>query len=123
MKSLRKLHLYLGCFFTPILLFFVVTGGLRYSTFTSRAKDGSYTAPRWLICSLMSTSTSAGSTRGCRLSVFAGAAGDRLLLLSSLIGIIIALQMSKRKSVVWLCLLGGRCCRFCWLMFLDLKKG
>jgi hypothetical protein len=25
-KTLRRLHLYLGCFFTPLLLFFVLTG-------------------------------------------------------------------------------------------------
>src|SRR5881397_3592857 len=31
MKLLRRLHLYLGCFFTPLLLFFLATGW--YQTF------------------------------------------------------------------------------------------
>ncbi len=26
MKALRRLHLYLGCFFTPLLLFYLLTG-------------------------------------------------------------------------------------------------
>jgi hypothetical protein len=26
MKNLRRLHLYLGCFFTPMLLFYILTG-------------------------------------------------------------------------------------------------
>src|SRR5882757_675045 len=26
MKALRRIHLYLGCFFAPVLLFFVVSG-------------------------------------------------------------------------------------------------
>lgn len=29
MKQLRQLHLYLGVFFTPLLLFFIVTGWLQ----------------------------------------------------------------------------------------------
>jgi hypothetical protein len=28
-RNLRKLHLYLGVFFTPLLLFFVITGGYQ----------------------------------------------------------------------------------------------
>jgi len=26
MKKLRRVHLYLGCFFAPLLIFYVVTG-------------------------------------------------------------------------------------------------
>ena len=29
MKNIRRLHLYLGCFFTPMLLFYVLTGGYQ----------------------------------------------------------------------------------------------
>jgi len=117
MKSLRKLHLYLGCFFTPILLFFVVTAGCSYSTFTSRAKTAATPRPGGSVCSLMSTSTSAGSTpRPRRLSAFRRRRGDRLF----------ALQPDRdhhrpadeqTKSVVWLCLLGGALLPVLLLMF------
>lgn len=29
MKNIRRLHLYLGCFFTPMLLFYILTGWLQ----------------------------------------------------------------------------------------------
>jgi hypothetical protein len=29
MKNIRRIHLYLGCFFTPMLLFYILTGWLQ----------------------------------------------------------------------------------------------
>jgi hypothetical protein len=46
MKSLRRLHLYLGCFFAPMLLFYVATGW--YQSVTLRRNKGLGEAEDWL---------------------------------------------------------------------------
>ncbi len=48
MKTLRQLHLYLGCFFAPLLVVFAFTGIVQTYGLHKSQKDGSYTAPRWL---------------------------------------------------------------------------
>src|SRR3982074_3618784 len=48
MRFLRTLHLYLGCLFAPILIFFAVTGSWQLFNYHQSKKDGSYTAPRAL---------------------------------------------------------------------------
>src|SRR5262245_36361430 len=44
-KTLRAIHLYLGCFFAPILIFFIVSGCLQTFQLHRSKKNGSYTAP------------------------------------------------------------------------------
>ena len=46
MKLLRRLHLYLGCFFTPLLLFFVATGW--YQTFHINRNKRPGEAETWI---------------------------------------------------------------------------
>ena len=108
MKLLRKLHLLLGCFFTPILLFFAVTGGLQLFDFHQSRKDGSYTAPEWL--RLLSNIhihqrwQQAAASNTFRWFAAAAAIG---FLLTSLLGILMAFKLSKSKLTVWLCLIAG----------------
>ena len=46
MKLLRRLHLYLGCFFAPLLLFYLATGW--YQTVTLRRNKAPGEAEDWL---------------------------------------------------------------------------
>ena len=46
MRLLRRLHLYLGCFFAPLLLFYVTTGW--YQTVTLRRNKVPGEAEDWL---------------------------------------------------------------------------
>ena len=46
MKLLRRLHLYLGCFFAPLLLFFVLTGWLQ--TVSIDRRKGLGEAENWI---------------------------------------------------------------------------
>ena len=46
MKLLRRLHLYLGCFFTPLLLFYLATGW--YQTVTLRRNKSPGEAEDWI---------------------------------------------------------------------------
>lgn len=45
MNLIRKFHIYLGCFFTPFLLFFVVSEAWQSFSLHKSKKDGSYMAP------------------------------------------------------------------------------
>jgi uncharacterized iron-regulated membrane protein len=48
MKTIRQLHLYLGCFFAPLLVVFAFTGIAQLYELHESRKDGSYAAPQWL---------------------------------------------------------------------------
>ena len=48
MKWIRTLHLYLGCLFAPMLIFFCASGAWQLFGFHSSTKDGSYVPPKWV---------------------------------------------------------------------------
>jgi hypothetical protein len=48
-KVLRKIHLYVGIFITPALLFFSFTGALQTFNLHESTPGSSYTPPKWLI--------------------------------------------------------------------------
>lgn len=48
-KALRLLHLYLGIFITPAVLFFSFTGILQTFSLHENSKDGSYVPPAWIL--------------------------------------------------------------------------
>ncbi|PZR73457.1 MAG: hypothetical protein DLM73_10675, partial [Chthoniobacterales bacterium] len=45
MRFLRMLHLYLGCLFAPILIFFAITGSWQLFNWHESKKDKTYIAP------------------------------------------------------------------------------
>lgn len=45
---MRQLHLYLGVFSAPAILFFAFTGVLQTFSLHENARDGSYQAPAWI---------------------------------------------------------------------------
>lgn len=48
LKSVRQLHLYLGAFTAPALLFFAVTGGLQTFGLHESHRGSDYQPPAWL---------------------------------------------------------------------------
>lgn len=48
LKFTRQLHLYLGVFTAPMLLFFAVTGGLQTFSLHETTRGSSYAPPAWL---------------------------------------------------------------------------
>lgn len=48
LKACRQLHLYLGAFTAPALLFFAITGGLQTFGLHETARGSSYAPPKWL---------------------------------------------------------------------------
>lgn len=49
LKFVRQLHLYLGVFTAPMLLFFAITGGLQTFSLHETTRGSSYTPPAWLV--------------------------------------------------------------------------
>lgn len=48
LKTVRTIHLYLGVFAAPMLLFFAVTGGLQTFGLHETSRGSSYAPPAWL---------------------------------------------------------------------------
>ena len=110
MKFLRTLHLYLGCLFAPMLIFFAVTGSWQLFNWHESTKDKTYTAPPALAAlSFIHKDAHIPGTPGrkptpLRYFMLATAAG---LIATAVIGIIMAYRFSQRPSVATICLLMG----------------
>jgi hypothetical protein len=110
MRFLRTLHLYLGCLFAPILIFFAVTGSWQLFNWHESKKDKTYTAPAVLAAlSFVHKDAHIPGTPGrqptpLRYFMLAAAAG---LITTTIIGIIMAYRFSQRPIVATVCLLLG----------------
>ena len=110
MRFLRALHLYLGCLFAPMLIFFAVSGSWQLFNWHESTKDHSYTAPRALVVlsdihkDAHIPPTPGRSSTPLRYFMLAGALG---LVSSSVLGVIMAYRFSRRPVVATICLLGG----------------
>jgi hypothetical protein len=49
LKLFRKIHLYIGVFIAPALLFFAFTGALQTFSFHETTQGSSYKPPAWLV--------------------------------------------------------------------------
>lgn len=93
MRLLRRLHLYLGCLFAPILILFAVSGAWQLFNFHKTKKDGSYVAPESLVAiSAIHMESHLAGTPGrnftpLRFFMVAASAG---LVITSLLGVIMA---------------------------------
>ena len=110
MQFLRRLHLYLGCLFAPALLFFAVTGSWQLYRAQDDTKDGSYKAP--IALRTLSTIHKDSHLPGKRASEYTplrtfsllAAAG---LVLSTLLGIVMAFRFSRSAFTPALLLAAG----------------
>ena len=111
MNKLRAIHLFLGCLFPPMLIFFVLTGALQTFDLHERHNDGSQ--PPGIVDNLSEVHKhQRWPTEGERIPpstpfkifvVFMSIG----FILSSILGIVMAFKSSKNKMVVWTCLLMG----------------
>lgn len=110
MSFLRTLHLYLGCLFAPMLIFFAVTGSWQLFNWHESKKDKTYTAPRALAAmSFVHKDAHIPGTPGrqptpLRYFMLAAAAG---LVVTSAIGVVMAYRFSRQPIVATICLLAG----------------
>ena len=107
MKLLRRLHLFLGCFFAPLLLFYVATGW--YQTVTLRRNKVPGEAEDWLgrLRSVHvdqiypADSANAYSPVLFRVVVVAMAVA---LIATVVLGIVLAFRSMRQRWLVWLSL-------------------
>ena len=110
MRFLRALHLYLGCLFAPMLIFFAVTGSWQLFNWHESKKDRTYTAPPALAAlSFVHKDAHIPGTPGrqptpLRYFMLAAVAG---LIATTVIGIVMAYRFSQRPIVATICLLLG----------------
>ena len=110
MKSLRRIHLYLGCFFAPLLLFYVATGW--YQTVNPDRRKGVSDSldlvsrlNRVHVEQHFPTEAASGySTYAFRFLVVVMSVA---LITTLSLGIILAFRTSRNKWPIWLSLVLG----------------
>jgi hypothetical protein len=110
MNKLREIHLYLGCLFAPILIFFAITGAWQLFALHRGRKDGSYIPPR--VVALLSDvhqfqhipPSNYEASTPLRYFVLAAAFG---LVATTILGIVMALRYGRNRAWAVLCLAGG----------------
>jgi len=107
MKSLRRLHLFLGCFFAPLLLFYVLTGW--YQTLSLDRRKGIGEAETWVdrlrsvhVDQIYPTDSAAGYSP--RLFQFLVVLMCVALVVTVVLGIVLALRSLRQRWLVWLSL-------------------
>ena len=110
MKRLREIHLYLGCLFAPVLMFFAVTGAWQLFGLHHSKKDGSFVPPRSMV--LLSDIHQhqhvppAGSDSSTPLRYFMLAASIGLVT-TTILGVVMAFRFGRSKTSAMLCLAAG----------------
>lgn len=110
MLKLRRLHLYLGVFFTPMLFFFIVTGWYQ-TAFQDRRKsvfEASAVMDRLRAVHADQTfpveSANSYSTTGFKWLIYVMSAA---LVITLVLGIVLAFRTMRAKWLVWLMLVMG----------------
>jgi hypothetical protein len=110
MNTLRRLHLLLGCFFAPLLLFFLCSGWYQ-TMHPDRRKgpaeaEGIFDRMRSVHADSLLPNATANSysTKPFRYLIVVMALA---LIVTLSLGIVLAFRFSKKKWQVWLCLLLG----------------
>jgi ABC-type nitrate/sulfonate/bicarbonate transport system permease component len=110
MKKLREIHLYLGCLFAPVLIFFAVTGAWQLFALHRGRKDGSYIPPRPV--AILSDihqyqhlpPTGSDAATPLRYFVLAAAVG---LVVTTILGIFMAFRYGRSRVWAAYCLGAG----------------
>lgn len=110
LKALRRLHLYLGVFFTPLLVFFIVSGWYQTAN-PDRRKGPDEARAFWDRLRsvhaeqiLPSAQVEEYSPKLMRWFVYAMSAA---LLVTILLGVVLAVKTLRARWLVWLMLLLG----------------
>jgi uncharacterized iron-regulated membrane protein len=108
-RTLRRVHLYLGALFAPVLLLFTVSGAWQVFRWNDARKDGSYAPPSIVktLSSVHKNQTLAKETpRKTPLKFFALLA-CLALISTTILGVAMAYRFTSSPVTVTLCLLTG----------------
>lgn len=105
MKRIRQIHLYLGVFFAPLVIFFALSGALQTFRLQESPKDNSYTAPAWIvrlsevhINQRSVKDRNVASSLPLKWFVVLMAVG---LIATSVLGIYMAFKLNHDRRIVW----------------------
>jgi len=113
MKVLRQIHLYLGCFFTPLILYFALSGAWQVLRLNDLPKDQTPTLLRSIAHELSKPhthSTAPGKNpRSDRSTAFDWISISMALglIFTTFIGLILAFRFGRSFKFVVLCLILG----------------
>ncbi len=112
MKTLRKIHLYLGCIFAPLIIYFSLSGVAQVFRWNDLPKTGATAIQSALHAASNphTHSTLPGRDPKREKSAYfdwAAAVMGVGMVLTTLLGIILALRFSKRPALVFVCLSAG----------------
>lgn len=107
MKTLRQLHLYLGCFFAPLIAFFAFSGILQTYRLNDTPKNGP-PAPAW-IKAMANVHKDQNLARGRPAGVmkFLTATMGAALVATIVLGVILAFKFGRSRLAVIGCLALG----------------
>ena len=110
MRTLRRLHLFLGCFFAPLLLFYILTGW--YQTLSIDRRKGLGEAENWIdrmrsIHVDQIYPTESAMSYSPKLFQFLVVLMSVALVVTVVLGVVLALRSLKQVWMVWLALLLG----------------
>ena len=109
-RSLRRLHLYLGSLFAPVLLFFATSGAWQVYRINDAKKDGSYAPPRFIkvLSSVHKNQTLTNKEIRDRTAIKAFVFAAALLLITTtFLGIVMAYRFTASPLLVSVCLFAG----------------
>jgi hypothetical protein len=112
-KSLRQLHLYLGCLFSPLLIYFCASGTWQVFRLNDVPKDVPPSWPRTLLHALSAPHTHSvlpgTDPRHFHSVLFMGMASLMALgiVLTSGIGLALAIRFGRHPRLVGLCIAAG----------------
>ena len=110
-KVMRNIHLYLGVFFAPLLMFFIITGCLQTFNLHEASKTGSYVPPP-IIKSLAQVHKDQRWVDGKSVPKSSVPFKFLVLLMSlgllatTILGILLSFKYTK-ALIVWICLFLG----------------
>jgi len=113
MKTLRQLHLYLGCLFAPLIIYFSLSGAWQVFRLNDIPKNETPTALNSFFHELSNPHTHS-TLPGRSPKTEKSAAFDWIATLTGFgmiatagAGVVLALRFGRSKGTVWLCLGAG----------------
>jgi len=104
MKMLRSLHLYLGCIFAPMLLFFAVSG--IWQTYAPVSGYQRSKSLAWLSTIHTSHALKAGTLSSSVLRYFVLVMAASFII-TTILGIVMALKFGQSRKAAYCCLAFG----------------
>ena len=108
-RTLRRVHLYLGALFAPVLLAFAASGAWQVYRWNDAKKDGSYTPPAVVktLSNIHRNQTLGKETPAATATKAFMFLASLALITTTILGIVMAYRFTARPLAVTLCLLAG----------------